>query len=134
AYQCWGLENREAAVRFITGAPDDPGASNAEIKSFDPAANPYLVAGAVIAAGLGGLDAGLSLPPPVSGDPAVEGRERRLPTSLLTALEHFEDSAVLREALGDPLFESIAAVRRAEAALFEKSSPREIAVATRRRY
>ncbi|GAA1256249.1 glutamine synthetase [Streptomyces javensis] len=134
AYQCWGLENREAAVRFITGAPDDPGASNAEIKSFDPAANPYLVAGAVIAAGLGGLDAGLSLPPPVSGDPAVEGRERRLPTSLLTALEHFEDSTVLREALGDPLFESIAAVRRAEAALFEKSSPREIAVATRRRY
>ena len=56
AYQCWGLENREAAVRFITGPPDDPGAANAEIKSFDPAANPYLVAGAVIAAGLGGLE------------------------------------------------------------------------------
>lgn len=134
AYQCWGLENREAAVRFITGAPDDPGAANAEIKCFDPAANPYLVTGAVIAAGLAGLDAGLTLPPPVSGDPALTGRERRLPTSLLTALEHFEGSTVLREALGDPLFESIAAVRRAEAALFEKATPQEIAAATRGRY
>ncbi|MGW2325945.1 glutamine synthetase [Streptomyces sp. NPDC001700] len=134
AYQCWGLENREAAVRFITGAPDDPGAANAEVKCFDPAANPYLVTGAVIAAGLAGLDAGLTLPPPVSGDPAHTGRERRLPTSLLDSLEHFEDSAVLREALGDPLFESIAAVRRAEAALFEKATPQDIAAATRGRY
>jgi glutamine synthetase len=134
AYQCWGLENREAALRFIAGAPDDPGAANAEVKCFDPAANPYLVTGAVIAAGLAGLDAGLTLPPPVSGDPAAAGRERRLPTSLLTALEHFEDSAVLREALGDPLFESIAAVRRAEAALFEKATPQEIAATTRGRY
>lgn len=134
AYQCWGLENREAALRFITGAPDDPGGANAEIKCFDPAANPYLVVGAVIAAGLAGLDSGLTLPLPVSGDPAVGGRERRLPTSLLTALEHFEDSMVLREALGDPLFESIAAVRRAEAALFEKATPQEIAAATRGRY
>ncbi|EFL20874.1 putative glutamine synthetase [Streptomyces himastatinicus ATCC 53653] len=134
AYQCWGLENREAALRFITGAPDDPGGANAEVKCFDPAANPYLVTGAVIAAGLAGLDAGLTLPPPVSGDPARTDRERRLPTSLLGALEHFEDSAVLREALGDPLFESIAAVRRAEAALFEKATPQEIAAATRGRY
>lgn len=134
AYQCWGLENREAALRFITGAPDDPGAANAEVKCFDPAANPYLVTGAVIAAGLAGLDAGLTLPPPVSGDPAHSGRERRLPTSLLGSLEHFEDSAVLREALGDPLFESIAAVRRAEAALFEKATPQDIAAATRGRY
>lgn len=134
AYQCWGLENREAALRFITGAPDDPGGANAEIKCFDPAANPYLVTGAVIAAGLAGLDAGLTLPPPVSGDPADTGRERRLPTSLPAALEHFEDAGVLREALGDPLFESIAAVRRAEAALFEKATPQEIAAATRGRY
>ncbi|MGR3935137.1 glutamine synthetase [Streptomyces sp. BRA346] len=134
AYQCWGLENREAALRFITGAPDDLGGANAEVKCFDPAANPYLVTGTVIAAGLAGLDAGLTLPPPVSGDPAGTGRERRLPTSLPTALEHFEDSAVLREALGDPLFEAIAAVRRAEAALFEKATPQEIAAATRGRY
>ncbi|MES4904029.1 MULTISPECIES: glutamine synthetase family protein [unclassified Streptomyces] len=134
AYQCWGLENREAALRFVAGAPEDPGGANAEVKCVDQAANPYLLTGAVIAAGLAGLDSGLTLPPPVTGDPVHEGRERRLPTSLPAALEHFEASDTLREALGDPLFESIAAVRRAEAALFEGASPQDITAATRWRY
>lgn len=134
AFQCWGLENREAALRFITGAPDASGAANAEVKCFDPAANPYLVVGAVTAAGLAGIDAGLTLPPPVAGDPATTGGQGRLPTSLAEALEHFQRSAVLREALGDPLFEAIAAVRRAEAARFEGVAPQDIAAATRGRY
>ncbi|WP_351224418.1 glutamine synthetase family protein [Streptomyces sp. NPDC002133] len=71
AFQCWGLENREAALRFIAGAPDDPEGANAEVKCFDAAANPYLVTGAVIAAGLAGLAAGARLPEPVTGDPAT---------------------------------------------------------------
>ncbi|WKX74110.1 glutamine synthetase family protein [Streptomyces sp. XD-27] len=134
AFQCWGLENREAALRFVTGAPDAPGAANAEVKCFDAAANPYLVVGAVIAAGLAGLDAGLSLPDPVAGDPALTGAAPRLPTSLGEALRAYEGSAVLREALGDPLFESVAAVRRAEIELFDGASPEAIAAATRGRY
>ncbi|WP_260867899.1 glutamine synthetase family protein [Streptomyces sp. SAJ15] len=133
-FQCWGLENREAALRFVTGAPDDPGAANAEVKCFDAAANPYLVVGAVIAAGLAGVDAGLSLPAPVAGDPAQAGTEARLPTSLAEALDCFERSAVLREALGEPLFTSVAAVRRAEVALLEGATPEEIVSATRWRY
>jgi glutamine synthetase len=133
-FQCWGLENREAAIRFITGAPDATGAANAEIKCFDAAANPYLLVGTVIAAGLAGIDAGRSLPPPVAGDPALTGGQIRLPTSLPAALEHFERSAVLREALGDPLFEAIVAVRRAEAELFDSVPPQDIAAATRGRY
>ncbi|GAA0620263.1 glutamine synthetase family protein [Streptomyces crystallinus] len=134
AFQCWGHENREAALRFITGAPDDPDAANAEVKCFDPAANPYLVVGAVIAAGLAGLDAKAMLPEPLSGDPAVVGAAPRLPASLPEALRHFTASDVLREAMGDPLFESFAAVRQAEAALFDGKSPQEIADATRGRY
>ncbi|MEV6652258.1 glutamine synthetase family protein [Streptomyces sp. NPDC051219] len=134
AFQCWGLENREAALRFVAGAPDDPAGANAEVKSFDAAANPYLATGSLIAVGLAGIDADLRLPDPVAGDPVHAGRERRLPTSLPEALEHFTGSAVLREALGDPLFEAIAAVRHAEAELFEGASPQEIANATRGRY
>ncbi|MEO3753475.1 glutamine synthetase family protein [Streptomyces sp. B6B3] len=136
-FGCWGLENREAALRFVAGEPDRSDAANAEVKCFDGAANPYLVVGAVIAAGLAGLEAGLSLPPPVSGDPAAgpeEGRPPRLPESLAEALRHFEDSAVLREALGEPLFGAVAAVRRAEIELFADATPREIAAATRARY
>ncbi|WP_419999770.1 glutamine synthetase [Streptomyces boninensis] len=133
-YQCWGVENREAAIRFITGAPDDPEAANAEVKCVDQAANPYLLAGAVIAAGLDGVAQRRTLPPPVAGDPVHDGREPRLPTSLPQSLEHFLGSEVLRKALGDPLFESIAAVRKAESELFADADPAAIAAATRGRY
>ncbi|MFD5429904.1 glutamine synthetase [Streptomyces sp. NPDC127084] len=144
-FQCWGLENREAALRFITGAPDDPDGANAEVKCFDAAANPYLVVGCVIAAGLAGLDARAVLPAPVQGDPAARDGSSgddpssspspaRLPTSLSEALERFERSGVLREALGELLFDAVAAVRRAEIELFEGQSPQEIADATRGRY
>ncbi|MEU1312775.1 glutamine synthetase family protein [Streptomyces cinnamoneus] len=133
-FQCWGLEAREAALRFIAGAPDDADGANAEVKCFDAAANPYLVTGAVIAAGLAGLDEGLTLPPPTAGDPARTGGQQRLPTSLAEALEHFERSDLLRTALGDPLFEAIAAVRAGEVKLFEGLAPKDVAAATRRRY
>ncbi|MEV4434930.1 glutamine synthetase family protein [Streptomyces sp. NPDC049585] len=134
AFQCWGLENREAALRFVTGAPDDPSGANAEVKCFDAAANPYLVTGAVIAAGLAGIEQGRTLPPPVAGDPATTGGQLRLPTSLTEATDRFAGSALLRSALGDPLFEAIVAVRRGEAALYEGASPAAVAAATRGRY
>ncbi|MGW8332891.1 glutamine synthetase family protein [Streptomyces sp. NPDC055897] len=134
AFQCWGLENREASLRFVAGPPGTQDAANAEVKSFDPAANPYLVVGSLIAAGLAGLDAGLALPEPVAGDPVHSDGPRRLPASLPEAVGHFTESTVLREALGDRLFEAIVAVRQAETKLFDGRTPREIAEATRGRY
>ncbi|MFH8346613.1 glutamine synthetase family protein [Streptomyces sp. NPDC018045] len=141
AYRCWGVENREAALRLVTGAPGDPDGGHAEIKPFDAAANPYLAVGAVIAAGLHGLSTGAELPPPVSGDPGVLGvRERarrgivRLPSSLTEATDRLAESTVLREAMGEVLYGAVVAVRRAEAAHFADSEPDEIAAATRWRY
>ncbi|OKI00603.1 glutamine synthetase [Streptomyces sp. CB02923] len=141
AYQCWGVENREAALRLVTGAPGDPDGGHAEIKPFDAAANPYLAVGAVIAAGLHGLSTGAALPPPVSGDPGVLGvRERarrgivRLPSSLTESTDRLAESAVLREAMGEVLHGAVIAVRRAEAAHLGDSEPHEIAAATRWRY
>lgn len=138
SYHCWGVENREAALRFITGSPGEESAANAEIKCFDAAANPYLAVGAVIAAGLAGIDDGRTLPDPVAGDPALFppgiSRPPRLPTTLPQVLDHFSESALLREALGDPLFEAILAVRHADHELFDGRSPEEIAAATRWRY
>ena len=134
AYHCWGLEAREAALRFVAAQPGLTGTANAEVKCVDAAANPYLVTGAVLAAGLAGMADPAPLPPPAAGDPALTGTQRRLPASLPVALGHFERSAVLREALGDPLSGAIAAVRRAESELFEGATPLEIAAATRGRY
>src|SRR5207302_1827400 len=47
AFACWGRENREAAVRFVTGMVGTRDtAANTEVKCFDQSANPYLLAGA----------------------------------------------------------------------------------------
>jgi glutamine synthetase len=142
AYRCWGRENREAAVRLVTGTQGhERTAANAEVKCFDASGSPYLVAGAVLAAGLAGIADGLGLGPEVTVDPASLGEDEqarlgtsRLPTSLGEALEHYEKSEVLGEALGHELYETIAAVRRAEIALFAGASPEEVAATTRWRH
>ncbi len=137
AYQCWGLENREAALRLVTGSQGERAeASNAEIKCFDATANPYLAVGAVIAAGLAGIDQALRLPPETTVDPArlQPGTVPRLPTDLGEALAAYERSAVLKEALGEPLYDAVLDVRRAEIALFADRSEEEIMAATRWRY
>lgn len=142
AYQCWGLENREAALRLVTGSAGEQNIrANLEVKCFDLSANPYLVAGSVLAAGLAGLSAGAKLPDEVSVDPAglapAELAERgiaRLPQSLAESVSALEANDDLRAALGDPLFEAFAAVRRAEIDLFADATPEEIVARTRWRW
>lgn len=120
AYVCWGVENREAPLRFIPGtASARPGGANAELKAIDASGNPYLVAGAVIAAGLVGLEEGARLPEAVQIEPSRVADERglvRLPESLAAAASALEASPLLREALGEPLHDALVAVRRGESA------------------
>jgi glutamine synthetase len=142
AYQVWGHENREAALRLVTGTSGfEPASANLEVKSFDLSASPYLVAGSMLAAGLAGIAEGLSLPEEMPVDPATLPEEdlvsagvTQLPGSLPEALEHYEASEVLKEALGHSLFETIAAVRRAECALFDGVPDDEVAARTRWRH
>ena len=123
-YACWGLENREAAVRLVTGMVGDTGeAANLEVKCADLAANPYLLLAGLLVTGLEGVKHGLSLPDEVTGDPAglddaELGRRGvyRLPTSMADALEEFAGSSLLREAIGPVLADAVIAVRRGEAA------------------
>jgi glutamine synthetase len=125
-WACWGRENREAAIRFITGMVGSrDSAANTEVKCFDSSANPYLVVGALIAAGLAGIERDLRLPPEVTEDPGGYSQEeldrhgiRRLPQSVEEAVGQLEESKVLREAMGDVLFGAFVAVRRAEAEAF----------------
>jgi glutamine synthetase len=142
AYQTWGLENREAAVRLVTGTVGhETRSANVEVKCFDLSASPYLVAGGIMAAGLAGVKERLKLPREVTVDPAtMTERERsaagagRLPISLPAALSAYESSTLLAETLGRALYETIAAVRKAEVTLFANASPEEVACATRWRY
>jgi glutamine synthetase len=142
AFAVWGLENREAAVRFVTGPSGHrQSAANVEVKCFDGAANPYLLMAALLAAGRAGLRAGATLPDPVGIDPASltdEGRREAgitaLPASLEEAVRAFEADEELTAVLGPELATTIAEVRRGEIALFEGTSPEGITRAVRWRH
>ncbi len=58
----------------------------------------------------------------------------RLPQTLAAAADAFEGSGVLREAMGDALFEAILAVRRGETVLFTDISPEDVVARTRWRW
>lgn len=130
-YRCWGVENREAAMRFIPGSAG-PESANVEVKCIDPSANPYLAIGAVIALGLASDHE--TLPAPISGDPVNMPEAERLPQSLSGAMARLKDNTILRAAMGDRLFDAFLAVRSAELATFGELPAEEIVAAARWRY
>jgi glutamine synthetase len=138
-WQCWGRENREAGLRLIDGSASSEGAAaNAEVKVFDATANPYLVVGALIAAGLDGIRRGLNLPPEVTVDPAsldeaarAAAGVTRLPTTLSGALDAFAANTVIGDAMGATLAATWSAVRRAEVERFAGATDEEVALASR---
>ena len=115
--------------------------ANLEVKCFDLSANPYLVIGSLIATGLAGISEGATLPGEITGDPVglseaelAERGTRRLAQSLGESVSALEASDVLREAMGDPMFEAFLAVRRAEIELFAGASPADVVARTRWRW
>ncbi|GIE39098.1 glutamine synthetase [Actinoplanes lobatus] len=130
-FACWGVETREAALRFVPGTAGLAGAANLEVKCFDLTANPYLLLGALVAAALDGLAGRRPLPEPIAGDPVNLPGAPRLPTTLDAAVGEFAADAVLREALGSTLFDAVVAVRRGEAARFRDAGPEDVAAALR---
>jgi glutamine synthetase len=135
AYACWGLENREAALRLVAGSTgSEAWAANLEVKCVDLHANPYLLLAGLLAAGADGRP----LPDPMDVDPAALGAAElarrgveRLPTTLRESLAAFLDDQVLAEAFGRPLVDSIAAVRESELEALGASSPEQVADASR---
>jgi len=126
AFVCWGHDNREAPVRVPSVFWDfEEASTNVELKAADASANPYLAVGALIAAGLDGLERGLEPPEPVEVDPAtIDEHERagrgivRLPGTQAEALDALEADDVLTGALGPVLAQSYLAVRRSEWAAY----------------
>jgi glutamine synthetase len=142
AFACWGRENREAALRFITGMVGErQRAANFELKPVDGAANPYLVLGSVIAAGIDGLERDARLPEETTEDPSAlpaavmkRRRVRPLPSSLSESVEELERSKILRRAMGDVLFDAFVATRRGEIEAYHDKDEAEVVRAHRWRY
>ena len=92
----------------------------------------------LLATGSAGMADGATLPDPVDVDPASLGEDAlaergvvRLPTSLREAVDRFAADEVVRDAFGQPLVDSIVAVRESELELFADASPEAVADATR---
>jgi glutamine synthetase len=119
-FRAWGYQNREAAVRVCKN-PAETQAGRIEFKPSDASANPYLALGALIAAGLDGLQRNLELPEELTVDPGyIPESERKamgidgLPQNLGESLEALRKDQALLEAMGDDLARSFTAVRQAE--------------------
>ncbi len=96
----WGMDNRTCAMRVVGHGHS----MRVECRAPGGDVNPYLAVAGLIAGGLHGIDKGLELPEPVTGN-AYAGEEQRLPTTLAEAAELFGRSAVAREAFGDEVVE-----------------------------
>ncbi|RDH80627.1 glutamine synthetase [Mycolicibacterium moriokaense] len=132
AAQCWGLENREAAVRFVAATPGTPHGANIELKLIDPSANPYLAAVAFIGSALRGIDQELELPTEVQKDPAKAAQPPpMLRTDQETAIKALEASPVAAELLTPAVIEGLVAVRRYEITTFGDRPPAETTQALR---
>ncbi len=122
AYVCWGPDNREAPVRVASAfRGSEEQSTNAELKAADASCNPYLALGALIAAGVDGLQRGLEPPEPITVDPATltdaERAERgivRMPTTQAQALDALDADRLLQDAMGEVLTNAYRAVRRSE--------------------
>lgn len=111
-YISWAQKNRSDLIRVPMYKPGKEEATRIEFRSPDPACNPYLAFSVMLAAGLAGIKEKITPPEPVEENvykmSAVEREKRgikQLPGSLLEAIQLTEKSKLVREALGDHIFE-----------------------------
>lgn len=118
----WARVNRSALVRIPGYKPHKEVACRVELRSPDPAANPYLTFAAVMAAGLKGIEEELPLQAPLE-DPELYRASRQelaargvatLPATLGEAVEIFAQSELMREVLGEHIHAFLVNAKREE--------------------
>ncbi|UOX84773.1 glutamine synthetase family protein [Amycolatopsis sp. FBCC-B4732] len=142
AYAFWGVENREAPLRYVPGSPLlGAGHANVELKTSDASANPYLALAVVLAAGMAGIEDAPALPEPIAEDPGgwTAGERETRGVRRLPADTAEQDAALLATpriagVLGDDLLGAFRAVRASDAAWAAERSADEIVAAHLWRY
>ena len=127
-YATWGLRNRASMVRIPVYKPGKQLSTRIELRSPDPMANPYLVNAVTLAAGLDGIEHKLELPPEATAETLkltdrqmVEAGYAPLPRSLKEALDVFEDSQFMKDALGEHIHSFFLKKKRDEWHKFEST-------------
>lgn len=112
-YISWASVNRSDLIRVPAYKEGREDSVRIEYRAPDPACNPYLAFAVMLAAGLDGAERGLPVPDPVQENVfnmTNDERTRRgietLPGSLREAILLTESSDLVRETLGDHVFNS----------------------------
>ncbi|HPE68089.1 MAG TPA: glutamine synthetase family protein [Thermotogota bacterium] len=119
AFACWGIDNREAALRAVT-VPQG-GINHFELKTSDATANPYLALAGLIYCGLAGLEEKKPLQDAVNDDPGNYSQPVlhqkhivHLPQDLGEAIDRFQEDKVLQGYLGEIFCRPFLAIRKEE--------------------
>lgn len=110
-YVSWARRNRSTMIRVPMYKPGKEQATRIEFRSPDPACNPYLAFAVMLGAGMSGIENKSELPDPIEEDIyEMNPSERRahgitdLPGNLYAATLEAERSEMVREVLGDHIF------------------------------
>ena len=121
AYICWGVENREAAVRLCQATLGNPHGANVEIKVTDHTANPYAALAVILGLAHHGITTNAPLPAEAPVDPsALSGTPAAIATFDTDQGRNVAASCaspLVRSILSDRQLEAIAAVRGHEVTL-----------------
>ena len=127
-YVTWAKHNRSDLIRIPMYKPGKETSARIELRSPDPACNPYLAFSVILAAGLEGIEKKYDVPAPTEENVfqlSEAERARRdiamLPGSLGEAIKLAEESKLLRRALGDHVYESFLKNKKIEYDQFRKT-------------
>ena len=117
-YLAWSASNRSALIRIPAARGQ---ATRVELRCPDPACNPYLTLAVCLAAGLDGVEKGMTPPEETTENIFAMDAETRaakgidsLPGSLSESVDAMEKDAVVAEALGRHIFDYYTAGKRRE--------------------
>ncbi|GBE54534.1 glutamine synthetase [archaeon BMS3Bbin15] len=120
-YVSWARRNRSAMIRVPLYKPGKEKATRMEFRSPDPACNPYLAFAAMLSAGLAGIKEKLEIPDPIEENifHMTEARQKELgigslPANLGEAMSEFENSELMRNTMGDHVFDSLLLLKKDE--------------------
>jgi glutamine synthetase len=131
-YIAWGQKNRSAYIRVPEYQPGKEKATRIELRSPDPGCNVYLAMAMMLAAGLDGLKNQIQLLLPVeeniyqlSASKQKKAGIQVLPRNLQEGLKLVEKSQLVKEALGEHIFEKFLANKQKEIDDYQKNVPEE---------
>ena len=110
----WSRDNRSTILRVPGHRPETEDCARIELRHPDPACNPYLALAAIVNAGLAGIEEELSLENATEESSEDIRKDQHLPYSLGEAIATFENSELMKKTLGEPIFDYILKVKKAE--------------------